>query len=392
MPDFFYTWSKQTGVAVQEIERGQDDYFVLSDGRQVYDFISTSFQAAFGHSHAGIIRSMHTQLQSLPMAPPKATFPIKAQVTRGLIELLGMGSGKIFYTVSGAEAVENAVKMARRITGKPVVLSRQRSYHGASLGAMSISGDWRSSQHLNFSEGTRRIPEPDADPQALGARDIVLQVGADQIAAVIVETVSGTNGVIIPPRSWFEGLRQLCDEFGLFLILDEVLVGFYRCEKAFAFQHFDVRPDMVCMSKAITGGYVPMGAVWVNPKIADFYDQRLLVGGLTNYAHPVGLAAIGAVLQQVRDPGFLKDLREIESVFACRVQQLSLQHAATQVRRLGMLAAIEFGTRQLPPASDFWALGLHLYTRENMMILAPPLTTDLGRMEAAFDRLSEALG
>lgn len=392
MPDFFYTWSKQTEVAAFDIQHAEEDYFVLSDGRKIYDFISTSFQASFGHSNLEIIDCVIAQLQQLAIAPPKATFPLKAEVTKGLIELLGLGSGKIFYTVSGAEAVENAIKMARRISGKPIVLSRQRSYHGASLGAMSVSGDWRSDEHLNFAEGTKRIPEPEMDPHAEMAREVVQNVGPDRVAAIIVETISGTNGVIIPPESWFAGLRKICDDFGLYLILDEVLVGFYRCSRPFAFHNFRVQPDMVCMSKAITGGYVPMGAVWTNSQIASFYDQQVLVGGLTSYAHPLGLAAIRGVLRQISRPEFLRGLEDCESLFAERVQQFCDRYQGALVRQLGMLAAIEFGSRQLPPASEFLAAGLHLYTKGNMMILGPPLTSDLERMSVAFDTIHRVLG
>lgn len=391
MSDFYYTWSKQSGIAPLEIQRADNDHFVLSDGRRVYDFISTSFQTSFGHSNQAIIGSMMAQLQEFAIAPPKATFPLKVQVSRELIALLGVPGGKIFYTVSGAEAVENAIKMARRISGKPIILSRQKSYHGASLGAMSVSGDWRSSEHLNFSEGTQRIPEPSEDPQAEGAREVVKRTGADRIAAVIVETVSGTNGVVIPPAEWLAGLRRLCDDFGLLLILDEVLVGFYRCGRPFAFHHFGAQPDMVCMSKALTGGYVPMGAVWTSAKIADFYDRQMLVGGLTSYAHPLGLAAIRGMLQQVHEPEFLQGLAQRESLFAERVRELAHRHGGSPVRLLGMLAAIEFGSRQLPSASDFLASGLHLYTKENMMILGPPLTTDPTRMCDAFDEVSMVL-
>lgn len=392
MHDFFFTWSKQIGVAPFQIQSACEDYFVLSDGRKIYDFISTSFQASFGHSNRVIIDAVIAQLQHLAIAPPKATFPLKSEVTKGLIELLGFQAGKIFYTVSGAEAVENAIKMARRITGKPIVLSRQRSYHGASLGAMSVSGDWRSNEHLSFTAGTERIPEPDVDPQAEGAREVVSRVGAEHIAAIIVETVSGTNGVVIPPASWFAGLRRICDDFGLMLILDEVLVGFYRCGQPFAFHNFGVQPDMVCLSKAITGGYVPLGAVWTNPQIASFYDHQVLVGGLTSYAHPVGLAAFQGVLKQVQEPQFLEGLRQRESLFALRIRQLSERHGGSEIRQLGMLAAIEFGSRLLPSAAEFLAAGLHLYTKENMMILGPPLTTDLNRMNSAFESISKVLG
>jgi taurine--2-oxoglutarate transaminase len=391
MNPFFYTWTKQASMTPLPIDHCEGDEFVLQDGRRIYDFISTSFQASFGHTHPAIIRKISRQMGEMSICTPKGNFPLKEQVSQDLIELIGLKTGKIFYTVSGAESVENAIKMARRITAKPIILARKRSYHGASLGAMSVSGDWRSDEHLNFLAGTVRIPEPDVDPHGKATRDIVQQTGADRIAAIIVETISGTNGVVIPPQSWFAALRSICDEFGIFLILDEVLVGFYRCHTPFAFHSFAAVPDMVTMSKAITGGYIPFGAVWVNDRIAQFYEQNTLVGGLTNYAHPLGLAASAGVLSIVKDNSFLQQLTKLEVTFADQVSSIAARCAATAIRQQGLLAAIEFGDRVLPPW-NYWAdRGLYLYTKGNMLILAPPLVTSEVRLASSLETLEQGL-
>lgn len=391
MFDYFFSWSKQQDIEPLHLARAEEDQFILASGEVVYDFISTSFQASFGHSNKVILDSIRRQTQHFTIAPPKSAFPLKDSVTRRLIQLVGQGGGKIFYTVSGSEAVENAIKMARRITGKPMVLSRQRSYHGASLGAMSVSGDWRSWEHLNFSEGTGRIPEPQEDPDAGEARAVVERIGAEKIAAILVETISGTNGVVIPPTSWLKGLRQLCDDFNLLLILDEVLTGFYRCNAPFAFQELDAKPDMICMSKAMTGGYVPMGAVWTNSRVARFYDEQILTGGLTHYAHPLGLAAIDGVLNLIEQPEIHDRRLLLQSIFQQETHLLANKFAATAVRCCGLLAAIELPTCPLPAVSEFWKAGLHLYCRDPMIILAPPLTSDPDRLKMAFRRLAEVL-
>ncbi len=391
MTSYFYSWTKQRGFLPLDVERAEQDEFVQPGGSRVYDFISTSFQASFGHSNQFIRDAILRQLQVMPIASPKAAFKLKTEVSKRLIDLLDLGGGKVFYTVSGAESVENALKMARRITGKPVILARKRSYHGASLGAMSVSGDWRSDEHLTFREGTVRIPEPEADPDASGFRDIVRQTGVERIAAVIVETISGTNGVVIPPRAWFSGLRRVCDEYGILLICDEVLCGFHRCGSAMAFQNFGVKPDMVCLSKAISGGYIPFGAVWLKDELASFYDEQVLVGGLTSLAHPLGLAALQGVLNQIAAPGFMEQLRELERLFAEWMARLGQRFSATALRVKGMLAAIEFEPRILPPWRHFTDAGLYVYTKGPMLILAPPLVTTPGRLTRAFETLEEVL-
>lgn len=391
MNNFFYTWTAQQQAHPLNISAAEGDEYITDDGSRIYDFISTSFQASLGHSNPLIIQKITRQLNQMPICSPKAAFPLKSAVSRGLIELLGFDRGKIFFTVSGAEAVENALKIARHRTGRPIILSRQKSYHGASLGAMSVSGDWRSDHHLTFDQGTRRIPEPHDDPTAAGVRQVIQDVGAENIAAVIVETISGTNGVVIPGQEWVQSLRKICTEHQILLIMDEVLTGFYRCQRAFAFQQFQVAPDMVCMSKAISGGYVPFGAVWVDQPIADFYQDNVLANGLTSYAHPLGLAASAAVIQQIVKPEFVEHLRQLEIVFRDQIGQLCRRFTVSASRANGMLAAIEFADRQLPDWKFWVQRGLYLYTKGNMMILAPPLTTQADRLERAFTDLADGL-
>jgi taurine--2-oxoglutarate transaminase len=200
VPDqFFLTWNKQVGADSLPVYGVRNDEFILDNGQRVYDFVSTSFQANFGHTCEPIRQRIHQQLDRMAIASPKAIFGLKEIVSRRLLDYLNLDDGeanlgKIFYTVSGSEAVENALKIARHSSGRNIVLARKKSYHGATLGAMSVSGDWRSHPHVNFSEGTVRIPEPDDDPDAEKFASIVKQTGPERIAAVIVETISGTNG------------------------------------------------------------------------------------------------------------------------------------------------------------------------------------------------------
>ena len=278
---FFFTWAKQTNPVKIEFESNGDHFFILKNGSSVFDLSSISFQASFGLSNETIKKAISKQLESFSVISPKAVFPLKTKASIKLLSLLEGNEvttqkGKIFYTLSGAESVENALKMARQIKKKKIILSRQKSYHGASLGALSVTGDWRNGPHQTVDEWTVRIPEPQEDPDLKKTEAIIQKVGPENIAAFCLETITGGNGVIIPPTSWWKGIQELCDQYKIFLILDEVICGFQRTGRYFGFHHYPfLKPQFICMAKGITGGYVPFGALWTNKEINDFITARL---------------------------------------------------------------------------------------------------------------------
>ena len=382
MNPYFYSWTKQISPLQFEVTSAVNDEFILPDGRRVYDFVSTSFQANFGHQFQPIIDRIRRQLSALPIASPKASFELKRRVSDQLDQFIRLEPGKIFYTVSGAESVENALKIARQVSGRKVILARQKSYHGASLGALSVTGDWRNDPHLTYDEGTVRIPEHDEDPSLEKTREIIDSVGSDNIAGVILETISGTNGMSIPPAQWFAGIQELCREHNILLIIDEVLVGFRRCGSDFAFHKYGLKPDMICLSKAISGGYVPFGAVWTSPSIAEYYDNEVLCCGLTNYAHPLGLAALEGVLTTLQDSEFQNQMTQLETCFADQLSQLERRPDVVELRLAGLMAAIYFD-HAAPEWKQAIDAGLHLYSKENMTILAPPYVSTPERLRQA---------
>jgi taurine--2-oxoglutarate transaminase len=389
MSGYYVTWSQQHGAATLPVASAVDDEMVLEDGRRVYDLISTSFQASFGHSHAGIVASIKRQLEEMPIASPKAAFALKERVTERLLARLGLQEGgRLFYTTGGAESVENALKIARQITGRQVVMARRRSYHGASLGAMSVSGDWRSQPHVTFSAGTLWIPEPDADPDLVATEELIDRAGPETIAAVIVETISGTNGVVIPPQSWFDGLAALCRRHGILYIADEILCGFGRTGSDFAFQQFGLQPDLVTMSKAMSGGYVPFGGVWTSPRIVDYYNEQTLACGLTSYAHPLGLAALDAVLDALDEPRLTANRRAQANEMSRFFARQAANSAVREVRWRGMLGAIDLHS-PAPSWSVLLENGLYGFSKGNMVIVAPPFVSSPERLSGALETLEQ---
>ena len=387
---FYYSWCSQALPARLPVDRTDGDEFILEDGQRIYDFICTSFQANFGHDFDPIKNRIIQQLGSMPIASPKSIFPLKQNVSRRLTELIGLDAGKIFYTVSGAEAVENALKIARQITGRTIVAARKKSYHGASLGALSVTGDWRNEPHLTFDQGTLRIPDHDEDPDLALTEQLFQQTGPEKIAAVILETISGTNGMSIAPADWFDKMQNLCRKYGCLLILDEVLVGFGRCGTDFAFQAYSLQPDLVCMSKAMTGGYIPLGAVWTSQKIANHYDTETMTCGLTNYAHPLGLAALDGVLDSLSNPQFGKTMVDNQTCLQKNLKDLLRCPHVTEIRHRGLMAAI-----YLNQPAPVWKIGieqgLHFFSKENLVIIAPPYISTIDRLESAFSKLARLL-
>ncbi|MBY0412949.1 MAG: aminotransferase class III-fold pyridoxal phosphate-dependent enzyme, partial [Bdellovibrionales bacterium] len=317
----------------------------------------------------------------------------KNETTFELLNYMGKLEGKIFYTTGGAETVENALKIARDITKKKIVLARQTSYHGATLGALGVTGDWRNSSHELPQDWVVRIPEPHAEDAIKKTREIILKTGGDKIAAIIIETVTGGNGVYYGDQHWWSGIRALCDEFGILLIMDEVVCGFGRTGKAFGYMHYNVLPDMICLAKGITGGMIPFGALWTNSKIANHYEENILSCGLTNYAHPLGMAALKGVLEIVKDSDFQANLVKVEKLFAHLLDDLKTLKPVKEIRVKGMLAAVDLD--RTIDAKKFFEKGIYLVAQKNRIILAPPLiiseTDLLVAMKNISDVISEAI-
>lgn len=388
MNPYYYSWSIQSEVIDFSLEATLGPY-LISGENSVLDCISSSFQAHFGHSYEPILSAMSRQMNDFSIASPKASFGLKSEASQKLLNLLKL-EGSIFYTVSGAESVENALKMARQIRQANKILARKKSYHGASLGALSVTGDWRSQNHFGLQDYTIRIPEPSEDIDLAKLKSIVRQEGTESIAAICLETISGTNGVYSADPKWWVSLREFCDETGILLIVDEVLVGFGRCGENFAFQKYKIKPDIVCMSKGITGGYIPFGAVYTSPKIYEFYNERMLSAGLTNYAHPLGLACMDIVIDTLNELEFSQRKNELEKVFAEGVHALAKLDEILDYRLHGFLVALDTSRNDLS-WRHFWDAGLYVYIKDGMLILAPPFILNESHLQRMFEVIYKVL-
>jgi taurine--2-oxoglutarate transaminase len=390
---FFFTWTEQKKAIKVEIEGTSDTYFTLKGGKKVYDLSSISFQASFGLSHPKIKEAIKKQLDSFTVVSPKAVFPLKtraSQKLRALIEKDENPKGKIFYTLSGAESVENALKMAREIKKKKIILCRQNSYHGATLGALSVTGDWRNRPHQTVDEWTVRIPEPHEDPTLEKTEEIIKKVGPENIAGFCLETVTGGNGVIIPSTQWWEGIQRLSDQYKLFLILDEVICGFQRTGKAFGLHHYPfLKPHLICLAKGITGGHIPFGAVWASPEVANFYDTHVLSCGLTSYAHPLGLVVMEVILDLLKNEAFLQNTCRLEEILSEFLDKWKKLPFIKEVRSIGLLVALDFDRKI--DFSFFLNKGLHVVVQPQTLILSPSLIYEEGVFKEALGQLDEIL-
>lgn len=389
---YYISWSKQNNASTFEI-KGVDGVWIKSskEGKphDLIDMSSISYQAHFGHTPKTILDEINTQLYSIPLSSPKGIYPHKDQTTHDLLNYMGKPEGKIFYTTGGAETIENALKIARHLTKRKIVLARKNSYHGATLGALAVTGDWRNPAHLTPSDWVVRIPEPHEDPELTLTKEIVQKIGKENIAAIILETITGGNGVIIPEKSWWKKIGELASANNILLIMDEVVCGFERTGKAFGYEHYDVNPDMICLAKGISGGVIPFGALWTSKKIADFYEEEILVCGLTNYAHPLGVAALRGVLKIIKDPEFQSLVKKGREQFKLRMEKLRTIPGVSTIRVIGHLAAIE--TNATISAKEFFNEGLYLVAQEKRIILAPPLIINEAELNLAMDKIENVL-
>jgi taurine--2-oxoglutarate transaminase len=394
----FFTWTAQREAAPIEIVSGAGARFQTADGARWLDFGSMVWNASLGHGHAGMKRALVAAAERGLVALPSSVFPDKARAAELLLEVAppGLRGGKAFLCLSGAEANENAVKMARLVTGRPKIVYRSKSYHGATLGMLSLSGDPRRAPFDPGLPGGVVWNDPySADPGAGDLERVLAREDPKTIAAVLLEGVVGANGVYVPPTGYWKRVREVCDRHGVLLIADEVLSGFGRTGRWFAVDHDGVSPDILTCAKGLTAGYAPGGATLVSPAIAAHFEDHFLSCGLTAYAHPLTCAAIVAAIEAYRAEELIDRAERLGGVLEVQLRTLAERRACVrEVRGVGLLWALELNadaTQIKKLAGELRARHLHLHKRDNMVFVAPPLVIEEADLQAGVTALGEAL-
>ncbi|HEY4178937.1 MAG TPA: aminotransferase class III-fold pyridoxal phosphate-dependent enzyme [Kofleriaceae bacterium] len=390
---FFFTWTAQNTAKPLEITGGQGAHFTTSDGASWLDLGSLSYQVNAGHGRQRIVDAIVKQANQLCISAPNAVYPAKVELAQRLLALAGPGYTKVFFTLGGAEANENAIKIARQVTGRYKMISRYRSYHGASMGALALTGDWRRAPMEPLIPGVTHVHDCDCERCANGNRNgnicdrgfghvfaqTMASEGAKTTAAVFLEPVPGANGAWVPPPDYWPAVRAACHADGALLVADEVLCGFGRTGKAFGFQHWNVVPDMITVAKGLASGYATIGAVIVHERVAAHFDANVLACGLTYYAHPTACAAALETLKLYEDEASFANSEKLGHVLLRELDAVAARLAVkAPVRGLGLLAAIA------PEAPlETWSvlsseltkrkLSLHVEAKRGTAIFAPPL-------------------
>jgi taurine--2-oxoglutarate transaminase len=373
---------------------GEGPELIMGDGSRWLDMGSLSYQASLGQSHAGVIAAIASQANQLCLAPPNADFSAKRELAAKLLSLAPKGFTKVFFTVGGSEANENAMKIARLVTGRLKFLSRYRSYHGATLGALALTGDYRRPPVEPALGGVIHILGE--DPAVL--EETMELEGPGTIAAVFMEPIPGANGVHLPRADYWPRMRAACDAHGTLLVADEVLTGFGRTGRCFGFEHEGVVPDMITVAKALTAGYAPLGAVLVHERVAQHFENEVLYAGLTNYAHPIGCAAALAALEAYEAEGLYTRAADLEAVLLGGLKSICQAHpsAASAARGRGLLGAIDltgdsrFWERLLLALRDARVL-IHISERRGTAIVAPALNMSEEQLADGLQRIAAAV-
>ena len=355
----FFSWSVQGAIDPIAIDHAEGVYLYTPEGRRILDFNSQLMSVNIGHGDRRVVEAINEQAMKLQYVQPAFATEIRARLGAKLAEILPGDLDKVFFTLGGAEAVENAIKLARHYTGRHKILARYRSYHGATFGAMTLTGDPRRWPNEPGLVGVVRYPDThrwgEAEPRPVaeslqGLEDVIRYEGAHTIAAIFLETIVGTNGILIPPDGYIAGVRELCDRHDILMVADEVMAGFGRTGKWFAVDHWGVTPDLMTMAKGLTSSYLPLGAVAMNHKVADKMDTMYYSGGLTYSSHPVSLAAALATIRVYEEDGLIENAARLGPVMRDHHQRLAARHPSVgATRNLGL-----FGIIDLVRSRDPW--------------------------------------
>ncbi len=410
-----FNWAAVGTVSPLPIARAEGVWLYQPDGKRILDFNSQLMSVNIGHSHPKVVQAMKDACDDLIYAFPGAATRARAELGAKLAEMMPGDLNTFFFTLGGAEANENAVKLARQYSGRNKVLSRYRSYHGATNLTMQMTGDPRRWANEPGAPGFIRVLDPSPYDFSFGEdeasktennlrylREVIEMEGSHTIAAMIIETVTGTNGVLPPPAGYLQGLRALLDEYGILLICDEVMAGWGRTGKLMAFEHGDIVPDIVSMAKGMTSSYIPLGAVAMRDPIARHFQENVFWGGLTYNSHPLSLNTALAVIRVFEEEGLVERSAAMGQVMRAHMQRLTDAHPCVQAfRSIGMFGMFDLqgadgkliaGFNGSHPAmKDLGAFfqdeGLFTFVRWSHVMSNPPLTISADELAYGMDIL-----
>jgi taurine--2-oxoglutarate transaminase len=413
-----YDWSAQSKIMPLPVERAEGVYFYTADGKRYLDFNSQLMGVNIGHGDKRVMDAIQKQGETLPYITPFAAFETRAVLGQKLAELWPGDLEKSFFTLGGAEANENAIRMAKMVTGRQKVMVRYRAYHGATYLTINLTGDPR--RWANESPpvpGIVRVFDPYHGPdrpeetaeQALDRlEEQIMLEGPGSIAAFILEPVTGTNGILIPPDGYLQGVRELCTRHGIVMIADEVMCGFGRTGEWFAVDHWDVVPDLITSAKGLTSSYLPLGAVGIAPWIAEHFEDTVYFGGLTYNSHPMSCAAALAAIDVLEQDDLIGNAKRLQPVMRRYHEELAAKHPSVGLHRnIGLFGIVELVsdpvtntpmspynvTNEVMAAVNTKLLekGLFTFVRWNVIHTNPPLSITEEQLAEGFEIIDEAL-
>jgi len=353
----FHSWSIQGALNPVDIVGAEGCYMWDSSGKKYLDFSSQLVNVNIGHQHPKLVAAIQEQAAKMCTIAPSFANDARSEAARLITELAPGDMNMVFFTNGGAEAAENALRMARLATGRHKVLTTYRSNHGATAGAIALTGDPRRWPNETGFSGAVKFWGPYPYRSAFHAtnereecqralqhlEDVLMMEGPHTIAMIALESVVGTNGILVPPDGYLQGVRDLCDRHGIVMMCDEVMAGFGRCGEWFAVDKWNVEPDLICFAKGVNSGYVPLGGVVIGPKIAEFFNDKMFPGGLTYSGHPLACAAAVASIGIFKEERIVENARTIgETVIGPELEKIKAKHPSVgDVRGLGVFWAIE---------------------------------------------------
>ena len=420
MKHSLFSWSATGKVDPIPVARAEGIYLYGPEGQRWIDWNSQLMSVNIGHGHPKVIKAIQDQAAQLAYAYPGMATEIRAKLSLRLAELVPGDLNTFFYTLGGAEANENAIKAARMFTGRHKILVRYRSYHGATNGAISLTGDPRRWPTEPGMPGVVRVMDPQPYDYSFGTteeeivrnnltylEEVIQYEGPKNIAAMFIETVTGTNGILPPPKGYLKGLKALLEKHGILLVTDEVMCGWGRTGKLFAFQHGDIVPDIVTMAKGLTSSYLPLGVMAVSDRIANHFRENVFWGGLTYNAHPLCLASALAAVNVLVEEGMVENAARMGEVMRGHMERLAKKHRCIKEHRnIGLFGTIELrknskGERLVPYAGTHPVMpkvgkflkdnGLFTVLQWSTLMCNPPLCINEAQMADGFGIIDRAL-